>query len=213
MAYLGLCLIALFVFLIVRPKHRTANKHQQQNPKETYEQPTNLKMRYDTYEERQEKWAKETWSKWTSTRYEHPWYYPDYLFSKNELAAYKLLFNVSKEFWLRVFPKVRLLDLLRPKGDYFKRFVSSLHVDFVLWSPRANRVICVLELLDESHNGWRSEYRDTFVREALKEAGYIYYELDEFKEDELRQLIQNAILGKPIESSKEPEQDQSQYCT
>lgn len=159
--------------------------------------------------EQQAWWARETWDKWNDPSYdEHPWYSKKEPFTPRELKEYWTLLAVAKEFGLFVFPKVGLIDLLRVKSeekekqDEYRPYIWSKHVDFTLWSPRSRKVICIIELLDNSHDGWRGEYRDPFVRGILKEAGYIYYELSSFNQDELRQLIRNALLGKNEERAE-----------
>jgi hypothetical protein len=78
---------------------------------------------------------------------------------------------------LRVFAKVRLIDVLKVRsGTARSEFVRAKnqivakHVDFVLCSPDDLRVVAVLELDDSSHDAPRARRRDGLVDEACAAA-------------------------------------------
>jgi len=79
----------------------------------------------------------------------------------------------------RIFTKVRLADLVKPKihkssgSEWRASFnqIQSKHVDFVLCNPQSMVVKFVVELDDKSHLRKDRSDRDEFVDGVLKSAG------------------------------------------
>lgn len=112
---------------------------------------------------------------------EKPFYKKRSIFSSHEAVNYKRLCAAAEPLGLEVFTKVGLLDLLSPTvdqysplSDYFKRIIWAKHVDFVVWSPRAEAVVCIIELDDSSHERPDRQDRDKFLEMILLKAGYNY---------------------------------------
>lgn len=69
--------------------------------------------------------------------------------------------------------KVRLADLLavqRWESRHGRR-IAQKHIDFVLATPKATRIVAAIELNDASHLEEDRHYRDQFVADALHAAG------------------------------------------
>lgn len=103
-------------------------------------------------------------------------YVRKYLFSKNELYAYKKLKDIAEVKGYIVFAKVRLLDLIEPiKGHkkyktlFYK--IQAKHVDFVI-TDKDMYVRAIIELDDSSHNQTERKERDEFVNLILRSVGY-----------------------------------------
>jgi hypothetical protein len=112
---------------------------------------------------------------------EYPFYKKAPILTQHEVENYKRLYQAATPLNLEVFTKVRMLDLLDPIVDessqlfkYFKKIIWAKHVDFVIWSPHTESVICIVELDDFSHERDDRKARDEFVETMLKKAGYIY---------------------------------------
>ena len=106
-----------------------------------------------------------------------PWPYrrKDYLLTRAERAFFAALQEASGGRYL-ICAKVRLEDLLwLPKGTVgrqpFRNRVRSRHVDFVLCRPEDIRPMLAIELDDRSHDAEDRKARDTFVNDALADAG------------------------------------------
>ena len=68
--------------------------------------------------------------------------------------------------------KVRLADVITVDRwrSSFGRKIAQKHLDFVLLSPTATRIIAAIELHDSTHRRARRQQRDEFVRTALSSA-------------------------------------------
>jgi hypothetical protein len=78
----------------------------------------------------------------------------------------------------RVFVKVRIADVLRPRTSFNQRTwwraftkVSSKHVDFVLVERATGVIAAALELDDATHDRQDRRVRDRFVNQAFAQAG------------------------------------------
>ena len=129
-----------------------------------------------------------------------PWYAKRSILSERELENYRNLYRAAAPLGLEVFTKVRLLDLLLPLDEFDdekKSLVWAKHVDFVVWSPPTNSVICVLELLDKTHYQPARKKRDAFVRQVLEDAGYLYKEYPVFDTQKLSFFLKNQLNMRP----------------
>jgi uncharacterized protein DUF2726 len=108
---------------------------------------------------------------------EYPYESQRALLSTAELSFFHVLESAfGAEF--RLFAKVRLADIVRPKGGLggsarqtaFNR-IQSKHVDFLACDPRTTALVFAVELDDSSHllDGRRS--RDEFVDQAFAAIG------------------------------------------
>lgn len=103
-------------------------------------------------------------------------YKAEYLLTINEIREYRKLRAWADNKNLIVFTKVRLADLISPRGNqkdaktlFWK--IQAKHVDFVVCDQNI-RVICIIELQDNSHYKADRIERDRFVREVLTSCGY-----------------------------------------
>jgi hypothetical protein len=101
----------------------------------------------------------------------------DALFTKAEINFLKTLEKIVINPDVAIFGKVRIADIITPKGvanskRWWQLFVkiSSKHVDYVLCDKSDYSVICVVELNDRSHNTAKAKQRDAFVRKAYQSA-------------------------------------------
>lgn len=105
-----------------------------------------------------------------------PYKKKDFLLTKAERSFYEVLCLALKDSDLRIFIKVRLADLLYlPKGTDGRQGlvnkITSKHVDFVICSSPNLCPVIAVELDDSSHQQASRITRDTFVEQALRDAG------------------------------------------
>jgi very-short-patch-repair endonuclease len=118
-------------------------------------------------------------------------------FSKNELNFYKQLQKEVDNSNLTIFAKVRLADLIEPKKHdstwqaHFNK-ICSKHVDFLLYDTTADEPKLIIELDDRSHDRADRQERDTFVDQALQQAGIPI--LHTRSSENLKEEIQKAII-------------------
>ena len=98
------------------------------------------------------------------------------LLTNREQDAYYELRKLADQKGLLICPKIRLLDLVEPKGDASNQQalinkVWSKHVDFVICN-QSMHVVCIIELDDTTHLRQDRMERDQFVDEVLQGAGY-----------------------------------------
>lgn len=98
------------------------------------------------------------------------------ILTDNERRNFKILKAAADNKNYSVGMKVRLADLVKPKGgaDYMAKFrkVSQKHVDFVIYDEYA-RVKAIIELDDRTHDRKDRQDRDEFVDTILRNTGYI----------------------------------------
>lgn len=107
---------------------------------------------------------------------EHPYEPHGSLLTRAERSFFGVLEQaVANNF--RVFAKVRVADVLKPKkglarGDWQSAFnkISAKHFDFVLCDPASLDIRAVVELNDKSHQRTRRTDRDDFLRAACSHA-------------------------------------------
>lgn len=132
-------------------------------------------------------------------------YEPQYLMTQNEKSQFRKILNWSKGKGLHVFTKVRLADLITPKGNNQKLFwkIQAKHLDFVICDENI-KVKLIVELQDKSHNTPDRKERDEFVKQVLESCGYkiiqVYYITDE---------ILNNALGIKEPTAETPVIEQS----
>lgn len=98
------------------------------------------------------------------------------LFTRNEWQNYKVLRDVANVKGYVVCPKVRLLDIVRPRNGQQKYKtllykIQSKHVDFVICDQNM-MIKAVIELDDKTHDTERGKERDDFVDTVLRSVGY-----------------------------------------
>jgi len=96
--------------------------------------------------------------------------------------------------------KVRLADVITVDcwRSSFGRKIAQKHLDFVLLSPTATRIVAVIELNDATHRQAKRKRRDEFVRTALSSAeipfvGFSVYRT--YKPAMIRRRILGAIAN------------------
>ena len=103
-------------------------------------------------------------------------YQAQQIFTKNEWQNYKKLRDVAEVKGYIICPKVRLLDIIKPKSGEKKYKtllykVQSKHVDFVICDQNMN-IKAIIELDDSSHDKPDRIERDKFVDMILRSVGY-----------------------------------------
>lgn len=100
-------------------------------------------------------------------------YEPVFFMTQNEKAQFRKLITWAQKQHLYVFAKVRLADLIKPRGNNQKLFwkIQAKHVDFVVCDGNL-RVKLIIELQDNSHKDPKRQERDTFMKEVLSSCGY-----------------------------------------
>ena len=98
------------------------------------------------------------------------------IFTRNEWQNYKTLRDVAAVKGYIICPKVRLLDIVKPKSGEKKYKtllykIQSKHVDFVICDQNMN-IKAIIELDDKSHDSEKGKERDTFVDTVLRSVGY-----------------------------------------
>jgi very-short-patch-repair endonuclease len=111
----------------------------------------------------------------------------------------------------RIFAKVRLVDLVQPKGGLSKEArqsalnrISAKHVDFVLCDGGSLAVLAVVELDDSSHGAAKRIVRDAFVDECLKAAGISIVRIPakaSYRTEDLRPVL--AAIGAEPSASQQ----------
>lgn len=129
---------------------------------------------------------------------EVPFYEKRPILTPHEAVNYKRLYAAAAPLGLEVFTKVGLLDLLSPTVDqysplfnYFKRIIWAKHVDFVVWSPQAEAVVCIIELDDSSHERPDRQDRDKFLEMILTKAGYTYLHYFTIQQEKMYYKLRN----------------------
>lgn len=98
------------------------------------------------------------------------------LLTNNEWNNYKRLKKITDERGLIICPKVRLLDIIRPKNEN-KKYKSLLwkvqakHIDFLICDYYMN-IKAIIELDDRTHDRVDRKERDIFVDTILNSVGY-----------------------------------------
>lgn len=124
------------------------------------------------------------------------------LMTEHEFSNYKILYSAATSLNLKVFVKVRLLDLIdvdkisivdEKSQNSFRRLIWAKHVDFVLWEPQRNQVLCVIELDDKTHDKPNRKVRDSFVEKVLTDAGYTYLHYFTFYETAMYYRLKHLL--------------------
>ncbi|BDX08074.1 DUF2726 domain-containing protein [Planctobacterium marinum] len=118
----------------------------------------------------------------------------DSLLTPAEIQYYKHLDSVI-DGKVKVFSKVRLLDVFTPKDkDAFAsmRKISSKHVDFLLCEKDSFKPLVAIELDDSSHRSKQSQERDLFVNSVFKMAGLTLHRVEcknSYSESETKSML------------------------
>lgn len=114
------------------------------------------------------------------------------LFTRNEWQNYKILKEVTETKSYIICPKVRLLDIVRPRNDKYKYKtllykIQSKHVDFVICDQNMT-IKAIIELDDNSHDTEKGIERDIFIDTVLQSVGYKVIHTRYITRDILEQL-------------------------
>lgn len=98
------------------------------------------------------------------------------LFTRNEWQNYKTLREVAEVKGYVICPKVRLLDIVRPKNgeQKYKTLlykIQAKHVDFVICDQNMS-IKAIIELDNSTHDTDKGKERDAFVDTVLRSVGY-----------------------------------------
>lgn len=94
------------------------------------------------------------------------------LCTRGELAFMRTL-ELTLEPRYRIFAKVRLIDVIAPPANNFaaKARIIQKHLDFLICDRATTAPLCAIELNDKSHDSDHRKRRDSFVAEAMTQAG------------------------------------------
>jgi very-short-patch-repair endonuclease len=102
------------------------------------------------------------------------------ILTNREFSFYKMLVSIVEPMGLRVFPKVRMIDIIETTNNVERdnRFwqnkqIIQMHVDFLLVDSVFIRPVCVIELDDSSHEQSNAKYRDAKKDEAFETANLV----------------------------------------
>ena len=129
-----------------------------------------------------------------------PLYTAQPIMTPHERSNYERLRPITDKLGLEIFPKVCLLDLLKPneeRTDYTKclNMVKAKHVDFVIWNPINGKVVLILEISDSSHERYDRQVRDSFVRNILERAGYNFADYLEVQPEKMKYKLEGLLRG------------------
>lgn len=122
------------------------------------------------------------------------------LLTAREQKQYHYLKQFADQRNLLICPKVRLLDLVKPKPgskNYrgLLQRVMSKHVDFVICAQDME-VLGIIELDDTTHLRQDRKQRDEFVDSVLLGAGYKILHVWEITSDVLDNLLSDVTIAK-----------------
>ena len=105
-----------------------------------------------------------------------PYRLKESLFSPAERSFYGVLVTEAEALGLRVFAKVRMIDLFwlprnEEQGTSHRARIQQKHVDFVLCDSDRVAPVAEIELDDRSHERQDRRERDAFVDQVFKDAG------------------------------------------
>lgn len=104
----------------------------------------------------------------------------DSLMTSAEIRYYKHLDGLIGDN-MRIFSKVRLLDIFTPKDNNAfasMRKISSKHVDFLVCEDGTFKPLFAIELDDSSHRSMQAQERDIFVNSVFKAAGLTLHRVE-----------------------------------
>lgn len=132
---------------------------------------------------------------------EKPRYSMKPLMTRHELENYRKLKPVAQKLGLEIFAKVRVADLFeynKERSDDLKLFnwIRAKHIDFVIWNPKSEKVVLLLELSDRSHLEPKRRERDNFIRDISNEVGYEFRMYPEVLPDKMEWLLRAILKGK-----------------
>lgn len=120
-------------------------------------------------------------------------------FAASEKQFFTALEPIARDYGLRVFPNVRLVDIIRPKSDEQHRFIEyygRMHVDFALVRTDNDAIVGAIELDGKSHLGSTQQFNDELKNRAFKEVGLRMerYQTDgDNRPEKLRETIERML--------------------
>lgn len=95
-----------------------------------------------------------------------------YVTTKNELKFYEILLEIAKELDIIVFAQVSLYNIIHTrkntKKGYFNK-IANKSIDFVLVRKTDCRIICCIELDDNTHKRKERKQRDKFINKLFND--------------------------------------------
>jgi len=185
-------IIACIVIILVLTKGNPINYLGRTEDKGITEEPN----RNEHYNEKLEQELQEIEEEIRQINYIKNAYQQKWLFSHNEKDAYYKITQIATKNELKVFAKVRLLDLVTPIKNHSKYKtnlwkVQAKHVDFVLTTENLIAKY-IIELDDNSHETQERKERDKFVDTVLTTCGYKVLHIRGVKEEEIQAFINKA---------------------
>lgn len=120
-------------------------------------------------------------------------------FTASEKHFFNALEPVARDYGLRVFPNVRLVDIIRPKTEEQHRVIEyygRMHVDFVLVRTDNDAIVGAIELDGKSHLISTQQFNDELKNRAFKEVGLRMerYQTDgDNRPEKLRETIERML--------------------
>jgi hypothetical protein len=114
----------------------------------------------------------------------------------------------------RVFGKVRVADVVEAKSsltrtDWQRTFnrIKAKHFDFVLCAKQDLRVVCVIELNDQSHKRRDRQDRDSFLSEICRDISLPLLQMpakQAYSITDVRAAVLQAVTGARVRAAKPP---------
>jgi hypothetical protein len=106
-----------------------------------------------------------------------PYQQKEPFFNQSELVFFQILNGRIDAHRFTIFPKVRLADIVavakvngkKPFGAWNK--IKAKHIDYVIWDLVESKVVMVIELDGNSHNGNGAKKNDAFKDELFAKVG------------------------------------------
>lgn len=187
-AFLVILGLIVLIAMLIKKAISTGSQEESDTPQE--------REKSEFYNENIENELKEVNKEIEQIAYIKKAYTPKWLFTYNEKDAYYKINKIAQKYNLKVFAKVRLLDLVTPVKSH-QKFKTNLwkiqakHVDFVL-TTESLVAKYIIELDDNSHDTDDRKERDKFVDLVLTACGYKVLHTRGIKEEEIQMFIEKG---------------------
>lgn len=130
-------------------------------------------------------------------------------FNKDEYKLYICLKEIFKNSKIDVFPEVALNQIIKinTKRNYDGLYSNycDRSIDFLLYDLENEKIYCCIELNGSSHEKENRKERDEFLKETFEytKIPLIFIKTrDYYKQDEIKQIIENEIIEKEMNYKK-----------
>ncbi len=128
--------------------------------------------------------------------------------SKDEFKMYRCLEEIYKDTDIRISTQVALNQILqintkRYEEKLLKHYIGR-SLDFVLFNPKNQKIICCIELNDKTHINKRTE-RDIFLQEAFEYTSIpiiFIASQDNYNQKEIKEIINRELNEKYLKNKE-----------